>query len=140
MPSAVHRSDADDDRAAAGSAVPSAMMGDAALSVVLVGVSPPNAVPSAISSAEVAASGVRVVTGGSAPAVEGSERQVAAEEVGSWAQRRGFVALEAPAHSARQVHQIMASVARMCLARAAERRSREQAREVSIGSHGPLPR
>ena len=49
-----------------------------------------------------------------------------------WARVRNVIVLEAPAQTAAHVHRIVSSVAQMCLARAAERRQREQQREKAL--------
>ena len=59
-------------------------------------------------------------------------RQVESEEVAQWARVRNVIVLEAPAQTAAHVHRIVSSVAQMCLARAAERRQREQQREKAL--------
>ena len=59
-------------------------------------------------------------------------RQVESEEVAQWARARDVIVLEAPAQTAAHVHRIVSSVAQMCLARAAERRHREQQREKAL--------
>ena len=58
--------------------------------------------------------------------------QVESEEVAQWARARDVIVLEAPAQTAAHVHRIVSSVAQTCIARAAERRHREQQREKAL--------